>query len=302
MDLKQELSDEQGGVIAFWQLDPAQRKAARRLVKKKLWRRITHRVLGTSSARPTITQELWAGVLHCGPNAVVAGRNALVLHGWRDELSRPVHVAVPINHKPPPGPQWLRVHRIERLPTSRRNLPVVEVHDAAAQAAAWARSDRDAMYVLVSAMQQGMVDPMRLRALVGMQRTRLHRRGVILAVIDEFVGGAQSLSEIDLGSICRRHGLPEPIRQVKRVDADGRVRAIDCEFMASDGTRVRVEVEGLQHLNPEAWFKDLRRHNGLVRSGDGAYYRYSAWEIRHDDSDFVKEMSAVLLKPSRRTA
>ncbi len=287
------LLKDQQGVIASWQMLPRERRAASALVRAGLWQRITTRVFLASPASATPEQRAWASVLHGGPAAHLGGRNALILHGWDNTLGAPYHVVVPTYRKPTSTPKWIKTHRVAIGSATTGSLPRVGAHDAAAQAAAWARTDREALYILISALQQAVITTRRLIPLVT-DRIRLRRRRLMLSAADAFAGGSQSLNELDLGAICRKHGLPQPIRQVKVFDGQGRPRSIDAEFEGTDGRTARAEIEGLHHLSPEVWFADQKRHNGLVRSGDGAYFRYNSWEIRYDPRDFVKDMRAAL--------
>ena len=290
----QALLRDQGGVIASWQLNREERRVAATLAKTKLWQRITTRVFLASPAAASAEQRACISVLQCGPKAYLAGRNALVLHGWNDSLGSPFDVVVPVNHKPTSLPKWIQARRVAIQSGVSGPLPRVGVHDAAVQAAAWATTDRRALYILLSSLQQGLVSSTRLLT-VARDRTRLRRRGLIMDSVREYEGGAESLSELDLGAICRKYGLPEPIRQVSVLDGHGKPRRIDADFKGVNGRTARVEVEGLHHLKPEVWFADVKRHNGLVLSGNGAYYRYSSWEIRYEPADFVRDMKAALL-------
>lgn len=61
-----------------------------------------------------------------------------------------------------------------------------------------------------------------------------HRR-LLMAAISDAEGGVQALSELDFTGLCRRYGLPEPTRQVRRRDASGRLRYIDVRLSIVTG-------------------------------------------------------------------
>lgn len=121
-----------------------------------------------------------------------------------------------------------------------------------AHAAAWARTDREAAFVVISALQQRLAEAGRLIAVAQGNRS-LHRRRLIIRCAREYSDGIQSLNELDFARICRRYGLPEPMRQTIRYDKAGKCRWIDVEFTTEVGRTVLVEVEGLHHLDPDTW-------------------------------------------------
>ena len=120
--------------------------------------------------------------------------------------------------------------------------------------------------MLAAAVQQGLTTAHLLRdALEGASRTR-HRR-VLLAAVDDIEQGSRALSEIDLVRLCRRHGLPEPVRQAVRVEPSGRRRYLDAEWVLADGRRFAAEVDGALHLVPTRWWDDSLRQNEIVIAG-----------------------------------
>jgi hypothetical protein len=111
-------------------------------------------------------------------------------------------------------------------------------------------------------VQQRLTSPARLRT--ELRRCWADRRVRLLRlVVDDIVGGAQSLAEIDLGALCRRAGIPPPLRQVVRRDASGRRRYLDA---VCDG--FTVEVDGGFHVEPLTWIDDTVRQNDLVIAGE----------------------------------
>ena len=75
------------------------------------------------------------------------------------------------------------------------------------------------------------------------------------------------MSEIDFVRLCRRHGLPEPMRQAVRVEPSGRRRYLDASWRRRDGRLVVVEVDGALHLAPKRWWDDQLRQNELALAG-----------------------------------
>ncbi len=80
------------------------------------------------------------------------------------------------------------------------------------------------------------------------------------------IPGTHSVHELDFARGCRARGLPEPVRQRKRLDSEGRRRYTDAEFNVAGRTLV-VEIDGLQHLDRAVRMDDDWRGNELVIQG-----------------------------------
>ena len=106
--------------------------------------------------------------------------------------------------------------------------------------------------------------------------------------------GAQALSEIDFARLCRRHGLPEPRRQSVRVDAAGRRRYLDAEWVRADGRRVVAEVDGAVHLVPRRYWDDMERANELVLDGR-LVLRFAAFAVRAYPRTVATQLRRALL-------
>jgi hypothetical protein len=100
--------------------------------------------------------------------------------------------------------------------------------------------------------------------------------------LTEIAGGAQSVAELDVRRMCRRHRIALPARQVKRYDAGGRLRFTDCEWRLPGGGVVVLEVDGAFHMEAQQWEDDLARQRAL--SGPGrTIVRCTSRELRDDD-------------------
>ncbi len=295
-EVLRDLLAQQDNVVAMWQLPVPLRRAATRAVKRREWRRLTKRTFLAAPCSPTERQRVWAAVLHGGESARLSGRNALVLHGWNGELTAPYDVAIPHDVQPVSGPEWMRIHRVAVPLTGPAAKPArTSAHLATAHAAAWARTDREAALMVISALQQRLTTPHRLRQALA-RLPRLPRRPIISELIAEFSGGAHSLNELDFAAMCRRHDVPEPRRQVKRFEGDGRLRAIDVEFLTPSGRVLRLEIEGVQHLDPANYFDDINRHNRLQMSNPAVGLRVSSWTLRHEAKPFMEELRGWVLE------
>lgn len=68
------------------------------------------------------------------------------------------------------------------------------------------------------------------------------------------------MGELDFGSMCRRHGLPEPTRQVLRALASGRAY-LD---VAWEDVGLVVEIDGGQHSRALHPIGDALRQNEIT--------------------------------------
>jgi hypothetical protein len=293
--LRQLLID-QDNVVATWQMPQPTRRAAKRAARGGNWRRLTDKTYVAAPSSPSEQQRAWAAVLHCGPSARLSGRNALVLHGWDDDLAAPFDVAVPHRVQPKPGPSWLRIHRFSRAPDGPAARPArTSAHFATAHAAAWARTDREAAFIVISVLQQRLSSADRLKRTLA-HMPCLPRRGLILELAAEFVDGSHSLNELDFAALCRRHEVPAPLRQSRRLDAAGRLRAIDVEFVTPSGRVLRLEIEGIQHLEPQNYLADIDRHNQLQISDPAVGLRVSSWTLKHEAAPFMRGLRGWVLE------
>lgn len=284
----------QDNVVALRQLTYEQRRSVRRVAKAGEWREFSWQVFLASSNLPTPRQYAWAAVLHCGKHARLCGRNALVLHGWNQELHAPYDVLLPHEAQAVRPPAWLKVHRTVAQVTGPAATPHrTSPHLATVNAAAWAANDRAALFVVISALQQRLTSSARvLSTLDAMPRVR--RRQLVREAVSEYADGVQSLNELDFATWCRPFGLPEPIRQSRVHDASGRLRALDVEFRTNSGASLRLEIEGLHHLDPAQYFADISRHNDLAVVRAGTSMRVTTWHLRHEGAAFAGVLRQAL--------
>jgi len=241
---------------------------------------------------------LRATVWNASENAVLDGSSALRWHGL-ENFDDGAHVLVPWPHRPD---SWRESH----IHSSRlwapddfvtlRGLAVTRPEVAAVRAGMWARSDRAAATVLAMAVQQRVVSASRL--LLEARRLNRHkRRPFILLVAGDIADGAQALSELDFGKLCRLRGLPEPSRQCVRKGAHGRV-FLDVLFEEFD---VAVEVEGAHHDAPENAVDDALRQNALVIARLGVL-RLPVLGLRSTPDEFMDQVEALLRRAGWRSA
>ncbi len=218
-------------------------------------------------------QRQWVAVLNAGPRAALCGRTALSnqgLVGWEDDAP---HVIVERGSKPPELPEIeVRVHESRRFDPERHVHPArtprsTPVDRSLIDGAAWTRSPRGACGLVIAGVQQRISTAPRLLDQLADSGALRHRR-LLKLVLGDAAGGAQALSEVDFGKLCRRRGLPEPRRQVVRPDNQGRRRYVDVEMRDRKGRRFLVEIDGAVHLVVGSYWRDMARANEIVIAGN----------------------------------
>ena len=228
------------------------------------WQRPAPSVYVLHNGPLSVAQQWWVASLAVGP---LAGRTALAswgLQGWPSD-----HVEVLVRrgehpHRPRGFP--LLVHESRRFGDvdihPARQPRRVRVERAAIDAAAWTRQPRAACGLLASIVQQRLTSASRLATCLSAAGAVRHA-GLLRIVLQDIEGGAQAMTEVDLGRICRRYGLLLE-RQVVRRDGQGRRRFVDARVKAPGGRSVLVEVDGALHLVAMTYWADMSRGNELV--------------------------------------
>jgi hypothetical protein len=156
-------------------------------------------------------------------------------------------------------------------------------------AAAWMGTDDRARAVLAAGVQQRIVRADDLLAVLA-QHDKMPRHKIIGRTLADIANGAEALSELDFCRLTRRYRIPEPDRQVLRLDAVGRRRWLDAYWHHA---RLVAEVDGLWHMEAAAWWADMRRDNDLTVSGYRVL-RFPAFAIRDQPDLVAKQIAAAL--------
>jgi very-short-patch-repair endonuclease len=234
--------------------------------------------------------ERWAAVFQGGPRAQLDGSSALVADGLERFSVDRVRVSVPR------GARVRRNRRFDIRQTRRwsaddlvpSGIPRTRVEVATVRAALWARTDKEATYVLTLVVQQGMAPPEAIGA--ELLRVRRDKRRLLLhAVVNDLLDGARSLGELDVGRELRRRGLPEPARQVLRRD---RANRYYLDLYWSD-LHLVVEVDGIHHAWAENVVGDALRQNALALDGD-TVLRLPLLGLRLDPEAFFGQIEQAM--------
>lgn len=289
------LLDSQRGMIADWQASQVDLNR-RRLMRacRTGWRQVTPHVFLSHDADISPAQMRQAGLLEAGPDAILAGRGALLEAGWTGPDDGYVDAILPRasrwrSRSPVP---WLRLHFPESPARPTGRPARTSASRGAIDAAAWAASPREVLMILVSAAQQRLVTPAQLRREFDSRGRGCHRRAIADA-LGELDRGATSSNEADFLRECRRRGLPVPLMQTRR-RTRGRNRATDAEFRLPQGRLLVVEIDGIGHLEVSTWHADIARHNEIAASTGAMILRVSGWEVRNDPDPFFELLADVL--------
>ncbi|MFC7245434.1 DUF559 domain-containing protein [Catellatospora aurea] len=272
----------------------------RHRVRSGRWTAVCRGVLVAGTGPYTVDQQRWIAVLAAGPGARLAGLASAQAGGLRGRFRDDrIDVTVPPGRHPgglyrrlPLDMPAVRVRRPAHLPEQDCQLarpPRTAMARSVVDAASWARFPDIAQSIVAAACQQRLVTPDELLEVLG-RVPRAPRRALIGATVRDAAGGAGALSEIDFIRLCRRHRLPMPDLQDRRVDASGRVRYRDAYWRAY---RLHVEVDGAHHMEAAHWEADMRRQNDIWTSGD-RILRFSAHQVRTRPAEIAATLRTAL--------
>ncbi len=235
-------------------------------VRARRWTRVGDQSVCLYTGPMSQDAHRWAAVFQGGPRACLDGAAALVAAGLqRYEVDR-IRVSVPRGARVRRSAVY-DVRQTRRWSAAdvvtRGGPPRTRPEVAAVRGALWAATERQATYLLIATVQQGLTTPELLgREVLRVRRDR--RRLLLHEVVLELLAGARSLGELDVVRALGARGLPVPDRQVLRRDARGRYY-LDLYWSSY---RVVVEVDGIHHTWVDQVAADALRQNALVLSGD----------------------------------
>ena len=261
------------------------------------WQTVGPVVVALHNGPLTAEQRCWVAVLSAGFRAALAGRTALELAGLEGWQTPRIQVLVPAGGavRAIAGVP-VEVHQTRRDEAYRLHVvgrpPRTAVERSALDAASWSDSPRTASGVLAAVVQQRLSTAPRLLELLDKSGPIRHRP-LIQRTLEDIEGGAQALSEIDIGRLCRRHGLRVTARQVIRHDAAGRRRYLDGLVTGPNGKQVAFEVDGAVHLAVRSYWDDMERSNELMIAGVGLL-RFPSLAVRIDGRTVVDQFRRAL--------
>jgi hypothetical protein len=256
------------------------------------WQLVSDVVVCTTTGPLSREQLTWAGVLHAGPGSAIGGLTALerrgLRHWHRDEIT--VLLAKSHNLQPLAGVRFVETRRPVGL-NATGAPPTWRTEPAALLFAGYTRSVGTARGLLAAVVQQRLTTPERLVDELPRMRP-LRRSKQFRATVQDVADGAHSLGELGVARMCLSASLPMPDRQVRRVDASGRVRFTDAEWRLPDGRLVILEVEGGFHMEVGHWEADIARERDLVSTG-AIVLRCTDHEVREEPHRVARSLRAV---------
>lgn len=260
----------------------------RNQVRAGRWGTVGHRVVILHCGPLTDEQQRWAAVLGQTTTAALGGISAAEAHGLVWMSDERLHVIVPegsrIVRTDGVVVHASRTYRPAEDLQPGNGVPRTRIERSIVDGSAWAVSDRRACGLLCASIQQGLVTAERLLVALAAAGP-IRRRHLIALTLGDIEGGAQSLLEIDFGTLAEQAGLPRPRRQVVRLDAEGKRRYIDVDFEFFD-----VEVDGAIHLKPASYWDDMHRQNELTIAGAPRTLRFSTVAIRLEPDKVVSQL------------
>ena len=297
------LADGQGGVVSRPQLYRCgvTRAEVRAHVRAHRWQLVCDQVVALHNGEVSPRGHRWAAVISAGPRARLDGIAALVEAGLvRMDYDR-VRVSVPKGARVRTRRTRLYdIRETRRWATGDRapgpGIPRTRPEVAAVRAAIWARTDREAAYVLTAVVQQQLVAAAALA--VELLRIRRHRRRLFVhAIVNDLLDGAQALGELDVARELRRRGLPPPTRQALRQDRRGRYY-LDLYW---PDLKLVVEVDGIHHAWAEYVVGDALRQNALALDGD-TVLRVPLLGLRLEPDAFFEQIAEAIRAKQRDLA
>jgi very-short-patch-repair endonuclease len=294
------LTENQGGIASRRQLYGlgVTRGALRAHLRARRWRTVTSQTIAVHNGIVGRRGRMWAAVLEGGPRAHLDGTAALVASGLERFTVDLIRVSVPrgVPSRHGPGFEIRATRWWQSDDRATGGIPRTRPAIAAVRGALWARTDREASYILTAVVQQGLARPEALGT--ELLRIKRHRRRLFLhVVVNDLLDGGRALGELDVSRELRARGLPAPQRQVLRKDKRGRYY---LDFYWPD-LGVVVEVDGIHHTWATNIVGDALRQNALALTGD-TVLRLPLLGYRLAPDQFFEQIESALTAAARGTA
>jgi very-short-patch-repair endonuclease len=249
-----------------------------------------HRGVYAVGHRRLSAKGVWtAGVLACGPEAILSHRAALALHDLRPTPSGAVDVTVPGRTKK--GRRGIRVHNVRALHADDRDeidcIPVTEIHRALLDYAEIA-SRQQLRHAIDAGLRREVLDQWKFDVLFARSHGR-HGLNPLLTTLEEIRGPALwTDSELERAflALIRAAELEEPLTQQilegERVD-----------FFWPHAKFV-VEVDGYDFHKSRAQFEADRRRDAKLMVAGYRVLRVTQQRIQFGSAALLSELIALL--------
>jgi hypothetical protein len=231
------------------------------------WRSLMPGVVLLNNAPPTRDHRRRAALLHCGPDSVITGLDALDLHGMRRVPSPngPVHILVPANRRRV-GHGLALVERTDRLPVAEPGRwPLAPLPRAVLDFARQCRDRDQVRSGIAEAVQRHVCPP----ALLAAELAAGSGRGSALPreVLREVDAGIRSVAEAKARTRLQQSDLPQPMWNPTLVEAaTGRFIAVPDAWF--DEVGLAWEIDSYEwHLDPADHSRTLARRVAMTAYG-----------------------------------
>lgn len=201
-------------VATLIELGVPSRTAYRRCAPDGPWQRLLPGVVLLGSLSPTRRQLVEAALLYAGPGSMLSGVEACRWHGLREVPDdRQVHVLVPHGRRANSS-NVVVVERTRRMPEPvfRDGVPLAPLTRSVLDACRRFTSHSPARALITEAVQRHRLAPNRLIHELDMGSQR--GSAVPRKVLEDIVGGARSVAEVDAMRVWKRTRLPRPVWNV----------------------------------------------------------------------------------------
>jgi hypothetical protein len=259
------------GVIAVRELERLgvpEATAYRRCRDGGPWQRLGPGIVGLHNGTPTWRQQMIAGLLHAGDDAMITGRAALRLHGLRrgPEPDR-VHLLI-AHHSQVRSWQTFHIERTSRMPRAveREGLPVAPLPRALMDEARLMRDQTAISEMVAEPVRRWLVTPEQLLEELdaGCRKGSAAPRAVLRAVL----AGIRSAAEFDArGWWLAQPDLPPARFNVRVCDLYGRTIGIVDALVEELGFAWEIDSVEYHFATPDQVEATLRRQRALRAVG-----------------------------------
>jgi very-short-patch-repair endonuclease len=253
-----------------------------------------HRGVYAAGHRPVTIEARWmAGVLACGPEAVLSHRSAAQLWRLQPRSDGPVEVTRPGRFRPRAGIRAQRsalpddeVEKVDGIPVTGVSRTIFDLAGVVTR--------RRLVQAMNEAAVLGLTDRLSLPDLLD-RYPRRRGSAVLRAILEEEAalnGVTKSELEERFLALLEAHGLPRP-RLNASVSVAARFLTVDCLW---EDERLIVELDGrAAHATAEAFEVDRERDRLLV-GGGWRVVRLTWRQLRDESPSIAVELRRLLVR------
>lgn len=297
------VADAQLGVVSRAQLADlgVTRHHVRRQVDAQRWQTIGPRVVALMTGALDAEQQLWVAVAHCGGSSPLAGLTSLEVHGLRGWEPEMRHALVPHSTRVPPL-DGVVIHQARSIGPAdvvvRRGMPCTSVVRSALDAAAGMPHETSAQGLVIAVVQQRLSTADDL--VRGLERRPTQPfRAALRTALQHTADGAESLREVEVGSLLREAGFIRWQRQVVIRTPRG-TRRFDLGVQLADGTLLLIDVDGPHHQDPAVRALDVAKDAEAIALGH-ATFRIPVESLSVARAQLLRQLTRIRVEAERRS-